>query len=52
MEEIGNLSIEGQTENLWINETLNVSIVKKRDILSLNVEQNQRIELITEILDF
>ena len=52
MEEIGNLLIEGQTENLWINETLSVSIVKKRDILNLNAERSLRTELIIETLGF
>ena len=51
MEEIENLLIEDQIGSLWIKETLNVSIVKKRDTLSLSAERNQRIELITEIFD-
>ena len=41
---------EGQIEGLWIKGILNVSIVEKRDILSQNVEPNQRIEQTIEIL--
>ncbi len=50
MEEIESLLTEDQTESLWIKETLNVSIVERRDILSQNVEPNQRIEQTIEIL--
>ena len=51
MEKTENLLIEDQTENLWIKEILNVSIVEKRNILSQNVELSQRIEQNIEILD-
>ena len=50
MEEIGNLFTEGQIGSLWIKGTLNASIVTKRDILSQNVELNQRIERTIGIL--
>ncbi len=48
MEEIGNLLIEDQIGNQLIKGILNVSIVKKRDILNLNVELNQRVKQETE----
>ncbi len=49
MEEIGNLLIKDQIGSLWIKGISNALIVEKRDTLNLSVEQNQRIELITEI---
>ena len=44
MKKIGNLFIEGQIVSLLIKGTLNAITVKKRAILNLNVESNQRVK--------